>query len=79
MVNEDSPPNTKAENAMGEQTTQSTPIVHAPDESIRRFIRTMAEGERIDTEKWLSTLDKLYDGWKYSSSQRIALYCSNFK
>jgi hypothetical protein len=77
MANKDSSPNTKEEKALGEQTTQTTSIAHTqpvgiPDESIRRFIRAMAEGERIDTEKWLSTLDKLYDGWKYSSAQRIA-------
>jgi hypothetical protein len=77
MSNKDTSPNTKAEKTMVEQTTQSTSIAHvqsvgAPDEPIRRFIRAIAEGERVDTEKWLSTLDKLYDGWKYSSSQRIA-------
>ncbi len=77
MSKEDSSPNTKAEKIMVEQTTKSTSIAHvqpvgAPDETIRRCIRAIAEGERIDTEKWLSTLDKLYDGQKYSSSQRIA-------
>ncbi len=77
MSKEDLSPNTKAEKIMVEQTTKSTSIAHvqpvgAPDETIRRCIRAIAEGERIDTEKWLSTLDKLYDGWKYSPSQRIA-------
>jgi hypothetical protein len=62
MSKKDLSPNTKAEKIMVEQTTQSTSIAHAqpvgaPDEPIRRFIRAIAEGERIDTEKWLSTLD----------------------
>ncbi len=74
MANKDSSSNTKEEKALAEQTTSiaHTQPIGAPDEPIRRFIRAIAEGERIDTEKWLSTLDKLYDGWKYSSSQRIA-------
>ena len=60
MSNDDSSPSTIAQ-PMG-----------AMDESIRRFIRAITEGGRIDIEKWLSTLDKFYDEWNYSSSQRIA-------
>jgi hypothetical protein len=60
MSNKDSSPNTQAEKTMAEQTTQPTSSAHtqwvdAPDELIRRFILAIAEGERIDTEKWLST------------------------
>ena len=56
MVNEDLSSNAKADKTMVEQTTQATSITHtqpisAPDEPIRRFIRAIAEGERIDTEK----------------------------
>ena len=76
MSDEDSSPSTEEKKVMVEKAVQSTSSEHAqpvgaPDESIRRFIRALAEGERIDTETWLSTLDKLYDEWNYSSSQRI--------
>ena len=76
MNDEDSSPNTEEKKVMVEKAVQLTPITHTPpvntpDESMRRFIRALTEDERVDTETWLSTLDKLYDEWNYSSSQRI--------
>ena len=78
MSNQESSLVIKKDGKIGEQTTQSTSTTEkqptgASDESIRGFIQSMAEGERIDMEKWLFTLDKLYDESNYSSSQRIAL------
>ena len=41
------------------------------NESVRRHVRILSEGEKIDMGKWLSTLNKLYDDRTYSPSQRI--------
>ena len=38
----------------------------------RRQVRIMAEEERINTDKWLSMLNQVYDDLNYSPSQRIA-------
>jgi hypothetical protein len=52
-------------------TTQAREI-STPNESGRRHVRIMTEEERIDTDKWLSILNHVYDDWNYSPSQRIA-------
>lgn len=45
--------------------------MNTSNESVRRHVRILSEGERIDMGKWLSTLNKLYDDRTYSSPQRI--------
>ncbi|UJR19420.1 hypothetical protein I4U23_022550 [Adineta vaga] len=40
-------------------------------EIVRRHIHSLGEKDSSDMDKWLSTLNTFYDGWKYSSSQRL--------
>lgn len=73
----DSNLNLKGEQPSTEKSKQSTLVIQAqstniPDERTRRCIQAIVEGAQGDIEQWLSTLDKFYDGWKYSSQQRIA-------
>jgi hypothetical protein len=45
--------------------------MNTSNESVRRHVRILSEGEKIDMGKWLFTLNKLYDDRTYSPSQRI--------
>ena len=45
--------------------------MNTSNELVRRHVRILSEGEKIDMGKWLSTLNKLYDDRTYSPSQRI--------
>ena len=44
--------------------------VYSP-EVIRRHIHSLGEKDSPDMDTWLSTLNKFYDDWNYSSSQRL--------
>lgn len=69
-------PNSNGEQKPTDKEKQSTIITQAQvtdiqDERIRRCIRIIVDEAQGDIEQWLSMLDKFYDGWKYSSTQRI--------
>ena len=70
-------PNPYEEQKPTDNENQSTIITQAQvtdvqDEHIRRCIRIIVNEAQGVIEQWLSMLDKFYDGWKYSSTQRIA-------
>ena len=44
--------------------------VYSP-EVIQRHIHSLGEKDSPDMDTWLSTLNKFYDDWNYSSSQRL--------
>ena len=72
----DSIPNSNEEQKPTDNEKQSTIITQAQvtdvqDERIRRCIRIIVDEAQGVIEQWLSMLDKFYDGWKYSSTQRI--------
>ncbi|CAF3096221.1 unnamed protein product [Rotaria sp. Silwood2] len=57
-------------------TTTNKPVINSQSqqadnsEVIRRHIHSLGEKDSPDMKTWLSTLNKLYDDWNYSSSQR---------
>ena len=69
--------NSNEEKKPADNEKQSTIITQAQmtdvqDERICRCIRIIVDEAQGVIEQWLSMLDKFYDGWKYSSTQRIA-------
>ncbi|CAF3850758.1 unnamed protein product, partial [Adineta steineri] len=76
MTNDDLILNSNDDTKTMEKPTQSILAsqqrhMNTSNESVRRHVRIITEGENMDMGKWLFTLNKLYDDRTYSPSQRV--------